>query len=136
MSEDFATQVKGFLEVARAHVATVTGLCQEMVEDCDRPPTQILSIRTLAWDVSEQLEDLNRLIDDACPKPGEMASQYELGFADALRSVEHAVKGPKGGSTSQSMGVLLGRTLAKLHAHFEDRRAAEASATDPASPGV
>jgi hypothetical protein len=129
MSEDFAKQVKDLLEVARAHVATVAGLSQEMVEGCDRPGTQVYSIRALAWDATEKLEDINRLIDDACPKPGELDAQFEAGFMSALRSLQAGAKGPKGqGPISREAGIALHQTLQAMRQHF-----AEAAATDATS---
>ena len=135
MVEGFEKEAKRLVDIARAHIFSAHSLANEISEH-DDPPGQCFSIMELNLAAADRLDDLARLIGDACPKPGELASGYETGFTDALRSIEHALKAPKADSMGQAMGVLLGKTLAKLKAHYAETPAAEASATDAARPAA
>lgn len=123
MTETPHDRILTLSEYVCAHLWAVHSLAHEMLQDPDLATKTPASIKALAHAATETVDDLRTALRDL-PPPDDSVNQYELGFLDALRSVEHGLRGPLRCGVSDRARVALGQTLAKVRAAGADANAA------------
>lgn len=111
-SADPASRSRQNLDRASAHVWSAWTIANDLTER-EEPLADAHSIKLLLDEAAHQIGEAGRALSDL-PSPTDPMDHYELGFLDALRSVEHGMREPVPPVVSDRFRVALGRMLAKL----------------------
>jgi hypothetical protein len=115
MTETPHDRILTLSEEVCAHLWAVHSLAHEMMQDPDLESKTPASIKVLAHAATETVDDLRRALRDL-PAPGDSVKQYELGWLDALRNVQHGLRGPMKSPVSPAAMRALQETLAAVQA--------------------